>query len=45
MGHTPNVNNLDCGHLLGGLMGSYEKFKTYNLVYSYGNDSTQYLSI
>lgn len=45
MGHTPNMNNLNFWHLPGGIMGSYEKFKTWNLILSFGNDSNQYLSI
>jgi hypothetical protein len=36
---------LNFGHLPGDLMGSYEKFKTWNLILSFGNDSNQYLSI
>ncbi len=45
MGHDRNINNLNFEHLPGGLIGSYEKFKTWNLIYSFGNDSNQYLSI
>jgi hypothetical protein len=45
MGHAPDINNLNFGHLPEGFMGSYEKSKTWNLIYSFGNDSNQYLSI